>query len=86
MDGCTDDVLQRCEWGCFSGRCNDVPKPSATLRAVPSLVHQGQASRDLLDFAEHDHLHRIEHQRRQLDRSFVHGRYLASHLLADLHA
>ena len=45
VDGCTDDVLQRCEWGCFSGRCNDVPKPSATLRAVPSLVHQGQASK-----------------------------------------
>ena len=45
LDGCTDEVLQTCEWGCFTGRCNDVPAPVATLKAIPSLVHQGDTTK-----------------------------------------
>ena len=45
VDGCTGDVLQQCEWGCFYGRCNEVPKPTASLKAVPSLVHSGNSTK-----------------------------------------
>jgi hypothetical protein len=34
VDGCTGDVLQICEWGCFSGSCNPIPAPNATLKAA----------------------------------------------------
>ena len=44
LDGCTDEVLQSCEWSCFSGRCQGVPAPKASISAVPSLVHPGQTS------------------------------------------
>lgn len=44
MDGCTGDVLQACAWGCTGSTCNAVPAPVATLTAVPSLVHQGDAT------------------------------------------
>ena len=37
-DNCTDEVIEACAWGCFAGRCNPVPSPNATLKAVPSLV------------------------------------------------
>jgi hypothetical protein len=39
-DNCTGEVIEACAWGCFSGRCNPVPSPNATLKAVPSLVKQ----------------------------------------------
>ena len=44
VDGCTDDILQVCEWGCAAGRCNDIPKPAATLKAIPSLVKSGKTT------------------------------------------
>ena len=44
IDGCTDKVLQECEWGCFSGQCKGIPTPSGTISAVPSLVHPGETS------------------------------------------
>ena len=45
LDGCTDEVLQACQWGCFSGSCNPIPAPIATLKAVPSLVHKGDTTK-----------------------------------------
>ena len=44
LDGCTDEVLQTCEWGCSFGRCSSIPAPVATLKAIPSLVHQGDTT------------------------------------------
>ena len=44
VDGCTDKVVQICDWGCYSGRCKGIPPPSGTISAVPSLVHPGQTS------------------------------------------
>jgi hypothetical protein len=38
VDGCTNEKLQTCDWGCFAGACNPVPSPNATLKAVPSLA------------------------------------------------
>ena len=38
IDGCTGSTIQTCEWGCTAGRCDGVPAPNATLRAIPSLV------------------------------------------------
>ena len=45
LDGCTDEVVQACEWGCFSGSCNPIPAPVATLKAIPSLVHKGDTTK-----------------------------------------
>lgn len=44
MNGCTGDLIQQCQWGCSAGRCNGVPAPVATLKAVPSLVKQGKTT------------------------------------------
>ena len=41
VNSCTGAWLQACDWGCTSGVCNPVPAPSATLKAIPSLVHSG---------------------------------------------
>lgn len=43
-DNCTDEVIEACAWGCFAGSCNPVPSPSATLKAVPSLVKQNNTT------------------------------------------
>ena len=37
-DNCTGEIKEACAWGCFAGACNPVPSPTATLKAVPSLV------------------------------------------------
>ena len=37
-DNCTGELIEACAWGCFSGSCNPVPSPNATLKAIPSLV------------------------------------------------
>ena len=44
MDGCTDQLIEACKWGCASGRCQGVPSPDATLKAKPSLVHPRDTS------------------------------------------
>ena len=44
MDGCTDTVISHCEWGCANGSCKGIPKPAATLKAIPSLVKSGKTT------------------------------------------
>jgi hypothetical protein len=43
-DNCTGEGIEACAWGCYSGRCNPVPSPNATLKAVPSLVKQDKTT------------------------------------------
>jgi hypothetical protein len=38
LDGCTGDVIEKCQYGCADGACKSVQPPTATLSAVPSLV------------------------------------------------
>ena len=44
VDSCTGATIQSCSYGCASGACVVVAPPSATLRAIPSLVHSGDTT------------------------------------------
>jgi hypothetical protein len=41
VNSCTGDTISTCDWGCAAGACKAAPAPSATLKAVPLLVHSG---------------------------------------------
>lgn len=45
MDGGPGETIQQCQWGCAGGRCNGIPAPVATLKAVPSLVNKGATTK-----------------------------------------
>jgi hypothetical protein len=44
VDSCSGETIRVCDWGCAAGACKAIPAPSATLKAVPLLVHSGKTS------------------------------------------
>ncbi len=44
VDSCTGETIRTCDWGCAGGACKAIPAPSATLKAVPLLVHSGDVT------------------------------------------
>lgn len=41
---CSNSVVEQCAWGCNGSACLAPPPPDGTLKATPSLVHQGETS------------------------------------------